>query len=253
MSLNMPTLVTSFMAAHKTLAKLLKMPYGIGQGGVAVILPSSGSIGNNGALTLTTALPYIVDKCYMYFPANAIAAGVAAGLYYVEMSSTTAGIIYNNTYSSGSPTLPSKTAFATTGPGAYTQTTGADLTLISTTLAGGAMGINGSLAFYPQGSIPNNANTKTLKVSIGGVVVSQLAQTTIIQENVPTTFRNRGAQNSNVSNGGGGGFSTSVAVAPTYSTIDTSSNQTVLLTARLANALDYLVLESGVITLSPSN
>ena len=54
------------------------------QSGLPIIMPSSGSIGTNGALTLNTALPQIYANCYMYFPVGAVFAGSAAGLYFVR-------------------------------------------------------------------------------------------------------------------------------------------------------------------------
>jgi hypothetical protein len=78
----------------------------------------------------------------MFFPANAIEAGSPSGLYYVVMSSTTTGIIYNNTYTSGDPSdsvpiIP--TNFITTGPGAYSQTIATDIPLITYTVLGGTL------------------------------------------------------------------------------------------------------------------
>ena len=141
MSLNNPGFITMFMVAHKTLAKMLGMNYQILQANVPVFVPSSGIMANNGAITLTTALDTTYANCYLYLPANAIEAGSAAGLYFAQMSSTTVGTVYNNTYTSGKHAIPSSpTAFVTTGPGAYTQTTGSDITLLLTTLSGGAIG-----------------------------------------------------------------------------------------------------------------
>jgi hypothetical protein len=234
----MPNFITSFMVAFKTLARMLGINYQLLQANVPVFLPSSGSIGNNGALTLTTALDNAYVNCYMYFPANAIAAGVAAGRYFVQMSSTTAGTIFNNTYTSGRPTIPSSpTAFVTTGPGAYTQTTATDITLLATTLPGGELGVNGSLFTFFQAVMNSSANTKTLKCNIGGTETNTSSLTTSGQSNTPFTFRNKGVANRNVSNIGAG-FTTGSAT-PTHTALDTTGDLTVLYTARLQTATDY--------------
>ncbi len=142
-------------------------PLTLFQSSIPIVLPPSGIIGNNGALTLGTAIQAAGDY-YMYFPANAIAAGVAAGRYYVSMSSTTLGTIFNNTYTSGNPTVPaSPTAFVTTGPGAYVQTTGADITLISQTVLGNIMGKYGSIHSGHWAQQNNTAGSKITRVTFG--------------------------------------------------------------------------------------
>ncbi len=143
-------------------------PLTLFQSSIPIVLPPSGIIGNNGALTLGTAILAAGDY-YMHFPANAIAAGVAAGRYYVSMSSTTLGTIFNNTYTSGQPTVPaSPTAFATTGPGAYTQTTASDIALVSLTIPGNLIGKYGALNSRHWSQQNNTAGTKTGKVFFGG-------------------------------------------------------------------------------------
>lgn len=252
-AMSVASLIREFHIAHKTLAKLLGMNYQLLQTNVPVFLPSSGSIADNGALTLTTALDTTYANAYMYFPANAIAAGVAAGLYFVQMSSTTAGTIYNNTYTSGKQSIPSSpTAFVTTGPGAYTQTTASDITLLETTLPGGAMGANGSLVLYGHEVMSTSGNTKTTKLKIAGTEINAQGYGATLQSLTPRTFRNKGVVNRNISNATVG-FGTSGAVGATHTTIDTSSNQTILITARLANAADYLGFVGAMIQIYPSN
>lgn len=99
-------------------------PRSLFRSNIAFILPSSGSMGDNGALTLTVALAHVYTPAYVYLPANAIVAGSAAGWYYTTFASTTLGTVFNHTYDptvGGVPTVhASPTAFATTGPGAYT-------------------------------------------------------------------------------------------------------------------------------------
>lgn len=91
---------------------------------IPFIMPSSGSMANNGAVTLSVALPAVFPESYVYFPANAIVAGSAAGWYFTVFSSTTVGSVKNNLYDPSlglAPTVPgSPTAFVTTGPGAFT-------------------------------------------------------------------------------------------------------------------------------------
>ena len=107
-----------------------------------------------GVLTLGTAISntYLMgqsNKYYMYFPAGAWT-GSAAGWYYVTMSSTTSGLVYSNTYTTGNPTVPSSPSLVTTGAGAYTG--------VTTSVLG------------PNVSIPsdilNNRNGSRLKLSL---------------------------------------------------------------------------------------
>jgi hypothetical protein len=250
--MNVSHLITSFLVAHKTLAKLLRMPYMAALQGVPVIIPSSGSMGNNGAITLTTALPAIYASCYLYLPANAISAGSSAGFYYAVMTSTTVGTVYNNTYTSGTPTIPaSPTAFVTTGPGAYTQTTGAELALLEVTIPGGAMGKNGSLMSYPEFVYSNSANTKTLKLYLGATAVITLAPTTTSYNPVRYFFRNRGAEAVNFDNSGAG-FGAGTAT-PSRRTINTTADFVYKITGQLAAATDYIILEVNLVQLNPSN
>jgi hypothetical protein len=252
-AMSVSALISSFLVAHKTLAKQLKIPYMIHQSGVPMILPSSGSIGNNGALTGLTALPATLTSAYMYFPANAISAGSAAGWYYVVMSSTTAGTIYNNTYTSGVPRIPSSpTAFATTGPGAYTQTTGADITALSISIPGGTLGINGSMINYPAIFTNSTAGNKIFRLKMGGSILNNLGFTTSLESFLVCVFKNAGAANVNISNNVAG-FGTNTANSPTMSSIDTSSDQTLTVTMNLATATDYIGTFGLHTQINPSN
>lgn len=144
-------------------------PYNLVNCGIPMVLPSSGTVGNNGALSGITAIPtgIIYPHAYVYMPANAISAGSAAGYYYAQFSSTTAATLYNNVYTSGTPTVPSTpTAFVTTGPGAYTQNTAAETVAITVTIPGNTLGINGSINTISSFSCTNNANTKILRVAL---------------------------------------------------------------------------------------
>lgn len=216
-------------------------PYTIIQGGIPFILPSSGSMANNGALTVTTALPTTYPNAYVYLPANAVAAGSAAGWYYAVFSSTTAATVYNNRYTTGFPTIPaSPTAFSTTGPGAYTQTSGSDIQGPNTTIPGGSMGPNGSLETMMLGHVQNSVNIKTMRVRLSTLNISSddLTSTNIMTEGW-RRVENCGIQNRQVGRASSG-FGNQTT-APSFNTINTSADQTVEFTLKLNDPTDYAI------------
>lgn len=216
-----------------------------------IILPSSGSIGNNGALTLTTALPYIIPNCFMYFPANAISAGSAAGLYFVQMTSTTVGTIFNNTYSSGNVTIPaSPTAFSTTGPGAYTQTTATDLGGLSLTIPGGLIHSTASLDVETFYAYPNGAGAKNPKSTFGGTQIRNISVTTTNVFTDRYILKNLGATNSqymNIAATGASPYGTLNQASQLFN-IDMTTDQTLATTIRIATATDFLMIMNSMIS-----
>jgi hypothetical protein len=227
-------------------ATVVGAPRILGTIGCPVIFPSSGTIGNNGALSALTALPRTYANCFMYFPANAIAAGVAAGLYYVVMSSTTAGTIYNNTYTSGMPVIPTTpTAFATTGPGAYTQTTGAAIAIYTLAIQGGIIGANGS--FWGNLLISNSGttNNKTMSANYGGTAITSVVQATAanIAAEWQVSFSNTGVQNAQVF-GPVSQIGHGVSTLPNVTgAVDSSVSQNFTFTVNLATATDFVALD----------
>lgn len=149
---------------------------------VPFIIANTGTMANNGALTLGTALPTAYPNAYVFLPANAIFAGSAAGWYYTQFSSTTVGVVFNNLYVAGSqPSLlpqPNLVPFVATGPGAYTGVTTAQ-TGPSFNLNSNMLGGNGGLLrLTVMESVNNTAGTKTLAALINGVTVQSNALTT---------------------------------------------------------------------------
>lgn len=218
----------------------------IGQTGIPMILPSSGSIGNNGALSGITALPAVYDACYMYFPANAIVAGSVAGMYFVDMSSNTAGTIYNNVYTGGTPTIPaSPTAFATTGPGAYTQTTSAT-EVLSYTVPAGAMGVNGRLEIRGRMSFPNNGNSKSLAAAFADTSTLTFINngaTANLGVEFGNTIQNRGSAAVQVATHASFGNLGQTGTAALRGTVDTTLAQPLRFKLTIAVATDYALIE----------
>lgn len=229
--------------------------------GVPVILPSSGSIGNNGALTLTTNAMAAWQNCYMFFPAGAIASGVpgvGGGLYFVQMSSSSAGTIFNNQLTSGAPFIPaSPTAFVTTGPGAYTQTTATNIVLLTLPIPANSMGANGILNYEGAFYLLNNADTKSYSTSFGGTTV----QNAISGANLGYTALRRNIRNRGLTNLQDF-LSTSAQVvsdltsnASTFSTsaIDTTVSQNLVISANIATATDLWILAGLNVTATFAN
>ncbi len=139
-------------------------------------LPPSGStIGANGAaFTAATAFleVYNAPGAWLYFNAAELAVGSAAGFYPVIMSSTTAGVIYNNPVAAGSthaafawPATP--TAFTTNAGSTTAGVTNAYIAGPTTALAAGCMGKNGFVEFVQYMRNNNSAGSKTLIPNFG--------------------------------------------------------------------------------------
>jgi hypothetical protein len=238
---------TSLLAAY---------PRKIGQSSVPFILPSSGSMGNNGALTLTTALyTTFTAGAYVYLPAGAISTGSAAGWYYAVFSSTTAATVYNNTYTPGTPAIPaSPTAFTTTGPGAYTQTTAAAITAYSLPIAANTIGINGSINVVGSYTNLDSSTTKYLNLYYGAYRFGSAGIiTTPETSQIVGGFANRGVTGTQVAL-----YSSQVNALTTtttgvmYGNIDTTSSQSLTVQLELLSAAtDWIVLEAIEVTLIP--
>lgn len=220
--------------------------------GLPVIVPSSGSMANNGAITLTTALPATFTACYLVLPASAISAGSSAGVYYTVMSSSTVGQVFNNVLASGKPTIPaSPTAFVTTGPGAYSQSTSA-VNMLTLSIPGNSMGTQGSLVTDIYYLRPSSANTVVLRGSYAGTGFFASAVASVLWAGMHRTLRNMGATNLQVWLGVAGTGVTDTAginTAQVTGAGDSTTAQNLILTGQLTtSALDYLVIIGGTIT-----
>ena len=217
-------------------------------------LGSSGTMANNGAVTFTTAFPRILSGgAFLYYPAGSIFAGSSAGVYWTVMSSTTVGVVYNNAYTSGQPIIPiSPTAFSSTGPGAFVQTTASTTILAPGTLWGGFLGANGSMQVLMTLSHLNSVTSKSITLRLGGVSVFFVGSTTLARLFYNTSIHNRGKEDLQFSHGSDLGYSGSSSSGSFVDTlIDTSANKDITLTASIVDALSYILLEECVISALP--
>lgn len=262
--------LTASELAHASAHARMRQPNGVpiilAQSAIPMMLQSSGTMGANGALTGLTALPYSVfpQPCFMYFPAGKVFSGSPAGMYYASILTTTTAQVYNNMYPSGRPqdAIPAvPTPVVDAGPGAYTQTTAADIVLVSVNLPGGVMGLSGSLRGHQWFNTINNANNKVGKVFVGGSAVgNQIAQsimTTVVANNVMWGWQNRNSQSSNIRATATGGVSGALGAsggstgAADYTSVNTSVDQAITLVGNIATATDFLVFEAMTIEVLP--
>lgn len=223
------------------------------QFGLPLILPSSGSIGDNGALSGITAFNATYIQCYMYFPVNAIATGTAAGWYYVVMSGTSAGTIYNNPRTTTDiPAVPTTLVpFVTTGPGAYTQGTSA-VTAFSKTIPAGTLGINGVLDCYVDHLCNNSAGIKTSSILFNSTALHNLGTTTSLGQPRRVMVFNRGNQaKQKVTRANITSEASVPSIATTFTTVDTSVDVVLNVSLTISVATDTVSLEGFIAKLTP--
>jgi len=230
-------------------------PIKIFQTNLPMVMAPTGTMANNGAITLGSALPsgYLNGPCYLYLPSGAIASGSAAGWYYTVMTSTTLGTVYNNTYSTGQPYIPNAatlTAFSTTGPGAYTGSTGAQAAL-TFTLPANYMGPNGVLEVSAVIGFHASTNNKTVTFKVGTSTIFSLVEATtgVTSYQAYVQWANQGATGAQMAaTVGTPGASTT---AQTYTAVDTTTAQTITVNFTDATATDYIILDSFSATVTP--
>ena len=209
-------------------------------------------MGNNGAFSAVTAVATAYPNSYVWFPAGAIAAsgtGSAAGWYYTVWSSTTAGTAFNNTYTSGTPTIPgSPTAFSTTA-GALVQTTGSNIAAYTLAIPGNTIGVNGSIQVTGGTSYNSSVGAKTATLNYSSYSPGAVTGAANAGQGFAGGFSNRGVANVQVSltnnalNTGNFG--------PAVGAIDSTSSQNLVMNMQLATATDTMTLENIVVQLIP--
>ncbi len=160
--------------AAGTGAWLISAPFILAQGAIPFGIPSSGTVGANGALT-SLVTPFSVtyaNGIYLYFPAGALASGSLPGYYWTIMSGTGTGTVYNTMYFAGQPEVPTNPlAFSGTTGTSYTQTTGGYQVLLQANLPANAMGLTGEIAVEWAMRVNNSSNTKPFYWMLGGQLI----------------------------------------------------------------------------------
>jgi hypothetical protein len=165
------------------------------------------------------------------------------------MSSTTAGTVWNNLLSAnldstGAPTIPaSPTAFATTGPGAFTGVTSA-VTLLTLTIPAGAMSASGFADLDLLTQENSSANNKLLNVTFGGSSWFNANAASQIGRRLSGRVINRKSASIQSLEGQAVGLSTG-AIVPTaaFGTVNTASAVNVVVAGTHSTATDNFVVD----------
>lgn len=136
---------------------------------------------------------------------------------------------------------------------AASQTGDTNETIVGTVnIPAGVMGLNGILRISSDWQVPNNANTKTARIRLGGIagtiIFSQASTTVVAIGDYGRLVFNRGAANSQFVRGAAshGGGTTSANIT---ASVDTSVDQTLVFTAQCGNAADTITLQAYLIEL----
>lgn len=230
----------------------------LAQWGVPCILASSGTMGNNGAISGMTALPRVYSGgAWLYLPAGAVAAGVPSSATYVWFvaSSTTAGTVYNSTWDgTGIPALGTTTAYSTTGPGAFTGISSGQIVTATVTIPANAMGPNGTVRAEFQGGNNTAAGNKIFRIryaGAAGTIYFSATQSTSEAGIGRFDLQNQGVAASQV----GSGFLVNGAAAitgsiPVYGSVDSTASGGLVFSMEKATATNHVILEGATVKIA---
>lgn len=226
--------VWSCASAHITLCRTA----------IPFLIPSSHTMGNNGALTGMTAVStiYRSQKCYIYMALHEIDGANAAGWYWALIGAAgTTATVYNSTYTSGNPVAGTSTAWVSTGAGAITQST-SSINAHAITVKANTLGINGQLNFHVAQEMNATGNNKAIGVGIGGTSMWANNASSVLFQNSMGTIANWNATNVQIA------MAANNAISPQYcnsdpqtAAIDTTADVTVNVIMNIATATDYCI------------
>ena len=210
--------------------------------GAAVGLQFTGSAG---AFTLSAAiltnLWNALKGCWMYMPASFGGSAYPAGWYWAVFSSDTAGILYTDTYTSGTPKRPaSPTAFPSNLTGWLTTTTSEITGPTGFVLPGGSMGKNGILTNHYRVSGNSAASHHTVKGYVGSTAAILMGATSSNPHNEGiVSVANQGSEvlqiGSRRADPTGVGVSGGSANALESSAVDTTVDQTLSMSLQITS------------------
>ena len=226
-------------------AKAAGLPIPVFSVGVPfVLLAGNGSTaglqftGSLGAFTMSAAIitnGYIfLDGFYAYLPANFGGQTIAAGWYWAKLTSDTAGVLYQDTYTSGQPVRPaSPTPFAVNLTGWLTQTNSEITGPNGFTLPAAALGKNGYMEHMLAVMATASGGTKTARVKAGGTTIASYISPGSNYQDVLLYTRAQGTQSkqkNSRANGVDAGATGTAVASVEYTSLDLSTSKAITVT-----------------------
>lgn len=242
-----PTLVANGGTGATTpiqAAQNLGVPFILAKSAIPFIGLSSGSIAANGALTGITALPTTYANAFVFLPVGAVAPASVAGWYFCQFSSTIAGTVFLNTYTTGVPAIPTVLNPVVAGAGAYVGDTGEEFgpTII---IPANVIGPNGQLRNTNMYSVTNNINAKNIRTRYsgnGGTIFQVINLQSSLSIYDIRTISNRGT-NRQVGPFAGGLPENVTSGIAIFGAVDTTLQSTLVFSQQRAVATDNVILE----------
>lgn len=232
----------------------------LAQSGIDILVPPSYTVSTSAGVTFNTALDNTYGGSaarpglYVYYEANSVNTGQAAGHLWTVMIDTTHGTVYQDRYTPGTnPQIPSSptpwgTVSGGTGAGIY------DAVVLQATVSANAMGKHGRLQYNVSASGPSNTNQKHARVSIGGTTFSApdlltLSTTTQVRSGARASMWNVGTT------GAQHGYTDSGVNSPYWweSTVDTTAAFNTAIHGVTSVATDWILFSFASIMINPAN
>jgi hypothetical protein len=213
---------------------------------------STTNTASSAGATYSVPLSSAYANAYLSFPASGPI--TSSGQYYCQMATTVTGVCYSNTYTTGTPTIPTTpTAFSGLTAGQITQNTATVTPMVSASIAAGVLLNNGCLFWDVSYTNNNSAGGKSVNTRMGssGVGISMTTQT---YGKLITKMCNAGNASTQVVEGINQN-PTSTALqsqAATRTAVNTANAQTITVNEQLvAAATDTAAVEGYAVTMRP--
>jgi len=163
----------------------------------------------------------------------------------IGSGNATSGWFSNFTYVDANTFTCVSTISQTTNGAVNTNIAQVTVTELTTNIAAGSMGLNGSIRVNLTASVNNSAGAKTARVFFGGTgFITAQATTSLSLSAINRTISNRGVTNKQVSQTIASLNGATSTAAVTNMAIDTSADVSLTITLQAAVASDYIALES---------
>lgn len=183
------------------------------------------------------------EGLFLYFGATTSTPALTAGWYWVVMSDTHTGVIYNTSWTGGVPTIGSAITF--TGSGTNTGVSGTYITIPEpvAVVPGNSLGVRGQLCISASFRTNATANAKYVQAKFGGTALLQGGNDGLA---VPGISCQGEIVNRAVNSQGGTGkwnFTLGGVVTNFDAAIDSTLNQNVEINLRTGAATDWMICD----------